>query len=198
MAAAAAAAAATKGKSTQQQQHDCKCTCGSYTASSCCGAPCSQHGNQHTCMMLALPTQLWMHCCCCCCCQVCYPKPTDKPLYNGLVTQCKALGIPFLSLEQLQEACSTPPQQQQQQQGGSSSSSSSGSGLSAIADVVVDALFGFSFRGSPRAPFDSLLQVRGEGVHTAVVTNIQHGEHVLAGGEASCVAACYALTACCR
>jgi NAD(P)H-hydrate epimerase len=86
---------------------------------------------------------------------VCYPKPTDKPLYNGLVTQCKALGIPFLSLEQLQEACSQP---QQQQQGGGSRSSS---GLCAVADVVVDALFGFSFRGSPRAPFNSLLQVRG-------------------------------------
>lgn len=27
---------------------------------------------------------------------ICYPKPTDKPLYNGLVTQCKSLGIPFV------------------------------------------------------------------------------------------------------
>ena len=27
--------------------------------------------------------------------QVCYPKATDKPLYNGLVTQCKSLGLPF-------------------------------------------------------------------------------------------------------
>jgi NAD(P)H-hydrate epimerase len=88
---------------------------------------------------------------------VCYPKPTDKPLYNGLVTQCKALGMPFLSLEQLQHACSQP-----QQQGGvpAAGGSRSSSGLAAVADVVVDALFGFSFKGSPRAPFDSLLQVK--------------------------------------
>jgi hypothetical protein len=87
--------------------------------------------------------------------QVCYPKPTDKPLYNGLVTQCKALGIPFLSLEQLQAACSQPASQQQL-------GSSSRCGLSAVADVVVDALFGFSFKGSPRPPFDSLLQVSAD------------------------------------
>ena len=28
--------------------------------------------------------------------QVVYPKPTDKPLYNGLVKQCQSLSIPFL------------------------------------------------------------------------------------------------------
>ena len=33
---------------------------------------------------------------------ICYPKPTNKPLYNGLVTQCRALGIPFLTAEDLQ------------------------------------------------------------------------------------------------
>jgi hypothetical protein len=93
--------------------------------------------------------------------QVCYPKPTDKPLYNGLVTQCRALGIPFLSIEQLQAAGSAPTQQQHQQQGtaDAAAGSSSSGGLSAVADVVVDALFGFSFKGSPRPPFDSLLQV---------------------------------------
>jgi NAD(P)H-hydrate epimerase len=31
---------------------------------------------------------------------VCYPKP-DKALYNGLVTQCRALGIPFVSADEL-------------------------------------------------------------------------------------------------
>ncbi|WIA28016.1 hypothetical protein OEZ86_010604 [Tetradesmus obliquus] len=86
--------------------------------------------------------------------QVCYPKPTDKPLYSGLVTQCKALGIHLLTLEQLTAAASQPAQQQ----GSSSSSSSSSGGLAAVADVVVDALFGFSFKGSPRPPFDGLLQ----------------------------------------
>jgi NAD(P)H-hydrate repair Nnr-like enzyme with NAD(P)H-hydrate epimerase domain len=33
---------------------------------------------------------------------VCYPKPTDRPLYNGLVTQCRSLGIPFVTAEELQ------------------------------------------------------------------------------------------------
>jgi len=35
--------------------------------------------------------------------QICYPKPTDKPLYNGLVTQCKALGLPFISADEFTE-----------------------------------------------------------------------------------------------
>ena len=28
-------------------------------------------------------------------------------------------------------------------------------------DVVLDALFGFSFKGAPRPPFDAILEVRG-------------------------------------
>lgn len=32
---------------------------------------------------------------------ICYPKPTSKPLYDGLVTQCKSLGMPFVSAEEL-------------------------------------------------------------------------------------------------
>eukprot|EP00877_Chromochloris_zofingiensis_P011474 jgi/Chrzof1/6580/Cz19g01230.t1 len=70
--------------------------------------------------------------------QVCYPKPTDKPLYNGLVTQCKALGIPFLSPDQLM---SVEPS------------------LTAVYDVIIDAIFGFSFKGTPRPPFDTILQL---------------------------------------
>lgn len=79
---------------------------------------------------------------------MCYPKPTPRPLYEGLVTQCRALGIPLLSLEQLQATAS-----------GSSADNGSTIGLRGVADVVVDALFGFSFRGAPRPPFDALLQV---------------------------------------
>lgn len=30
------------------------------------------------------------------CLKVCYPKPTDQPLYNGLITQCQSLGIPIV------------------------------------------------------------------------------------------------------
>ncbi|TKY74450.1 Pyridoxine/pyridoxamine 5'-phosphate oxidase 1 [Spatholobus suberectus] len=65
---------------------------------------------------------------------VCYPKRTPKPLYAGLVTQLEALSIPFLSVEELP------------------------SDLSNDFDILVDAMFGFSFHGSPRPPFDDLIQ----------------------------------------
>ena len=69
--------------------------------------------------------------------QICYPKPTDKPLFNGLVKQCKNLGIPFLTEEEI-----------------------AGPGASPLSDrfqIVMDAIFGFSFRGAPRPPFDRIL-----------------------------------------
>lgn len=69
------------------------------------------------------------------CAQVCYPKPTDKPLYANLVKQCQALGVPFVTVDELR---SGP--------------------LRASYDVVIDALFGFSFQGAPRPPFDAILQ----------------------------------------
>ncbi|KQJ96488.1 pyridoxine/pyridoxamine 5'-phosphate oxidase 1, chloroplastic isoform X2 [Brachypodium distachyon] len=65
---------------------------------------------------------------------VCYPKRTAKPLYSGLVTQLEALAIPFLPVEDL-------PQD-----------------LSGQFDIVIDAMFGFSFHGTPRPPFDDLIQ----------------------------------------
>ncbi|KAF5740176.1 hypothetical protein HS088_TW11G00242 [Tripterygium wilfordii] len=65
---------------------------------------------------------------------ICYPKRTNKPLYNGLVTQLESLSVPFLSVEDLP------------------------SDLSKDFDILVDAIFGFSFHGAPRPPFDDLLQ----------------------------------------
>ncbi|XP_009607523.1 pyridoxine/pyridoxamine 5'-phosphate oxidase 1, chloroplastic isoform X1 [Nicotiana tomentosiformis] len=65
---------------------------------------------------------------------ICYPKRTAKPLYNGLVTQLELLSVPFLSLEDLPKD------------------------LSNSFDILVDAMFGFSFHGSPRPPFDDLIQ----------------------------------------
>ena len=80
--------------------------------------------------------------------QVCYPKPTDRPLYNGLVTQARSLGIPFVSAEELR----------------------AGGPLAGRYGVVLDALFGFSFSGTPRPPFDALVQVgAGRGWVAAVV-----------------------------
>lgn len=67
--------------------------------------------------------------------EVCYPKRTDKPLFHGLVTQLEAHNIPFVQPEDLHVGQ-----------------------LAQRADVVLDALFGFSFKGPPRAPLDKLLQ----------------------------------------
>ncbi|CAH1443326.1 unnamed protein product [Lactuca virosa] len=65
---------------------------------------------------------------------VCYPKRTAKLLYTGLVTQLESLGIPFLSVDDLPM------------------------NLSEDFNILVDAMFGFSFHGTPRAPFDDLIQ----------------------------------------
>ena len=67
--------------------------------------------------------------------QMCYPKRTDKPLYHGLVKQLESLGIPFLDAEEVL-----------------------GSPLKDKFDVVVDAMFGFGFKGPPRPPFDTILE----------------------------------------
>lgn len=32
-----------------------------------------------------------------------YPKPTDKPLYNGLVTQLRALEVPLVEWSSISE-----------------------------------------------------------------------------------------------
>ncbi|KAK9270535.1 hypothetical protein L1049_026116 [Liquidambar formosana] len=65
---------------------------------------------------------------------VCYPKRTPKPLYTGLVTQLESLSVPFLSVEDLPLD------------------------LSNDFDILVDAMFGFSFHGTPRPPFDDLIR----------------------------------------
>eukprot|EP00897_Mesotaenium_endlicherianum_P003829 jgi/Mesen1/3474/ME000195S02618 len=68
---------------------------------------------------------------------VCYPKRTDKPLYQGLVTQLESLSIPFVPAEEVAAPGESPRERY---------------------DVVVDAMFGFSFHGIPRAPFDAILR----------------------------------------
>ncbi|GER38539.1 pyridoxine/pyridoxamine 5'-phosphate oxidase [Striga asiatica] len=65
---------------------------------------------------------------------ICYPKRTAKALYSGLVTQLESLSIPFISVEDLP------------------------ADLSTSFDIILDAIFGFSFHGSPRPPFDDLIQ----------------------------------------
>ncbi|KAL8465295.1 hypothetical protein ACS0TY_034702 [Phlomoides rotata] len=61
-----------------------------------------------------------------------FPKRTPKPVYEGLVTQLESLSVPFLSMENLSEQLLN-------------------------FDILVDAIFGFSFQGDPRPPFDDLI-----------------------------------------
>ena len=70
--------------------------------------------------------------------EVCYPKPTDKPLFRSLVVQCRTLGLPFIGAGEAERRLPA--------HGGAGGA------------VALDALFGFSFRGAPRPPFDGLLQ----------------------------------------
>jgi hydroxyethylthiazole kinase-like uncharacterized protein yjeF len=66
--------------------------------------------------------------------EVCSPRRPDREPFRGLVAQLRALGVPLLDAEAVLAAP-----------------------LAERADVVLDALFGFSFSGAPRAPFDALI-----------------------------------------
>jgi hydroxyethylthiazole kinase-like uncharacterized protein yjeF len=61
-----------------------------------------------------------------------YPKQTPKQLFQNLVTQCKCLDIPFV--DDIPEY------------------------LDKKFDLIVDGIFGFSFSGSIRPPFDIILK----------------------------------------
>ncbi|XP_049974641.1 NAD(P)H-hydrate epimerase isoform X1 [Alexandromys fortis] len=65
-----------------------------------------------------------------------YPKRPNKPLFTGLVTQCQKMDIPFLS--------EMPPEPMM---------------VDELYELVVDAIFGFSFKGDVREPFHSILSV---------------------------------------
>ena len=80
-----------------------------------------------------------------------YPKRTAKPLYQGLTTQCQKMGVAFI--DELPSA----------------------NVIDTTFDVVVDALFGFSFKGAPRPPFDTVLATLGEITKPLVSVDIPSG-----------------------
>ncbi|XP_036198537.1 NAD(P)H-hydrate epimerase isoform X1 [Myotis myotis] len=65
-----------------------------------------------------------------------YPKRPNKPLFTALVTQCEKMDIPFLG--------EMPPEPQL---------------IDELYELVVDAIFGFSFKGDVREPFRNILSV---------------------------------------
>ncbi|KAJ2806537.1 NAD(P)H-hydrate epimerase [Coemansia guatemalensis] len=60
-----------------------------------------------------------------------YPVQPSKDLYKALLRQCEAFKIPLV--QDLKTSIDS-------------------------SDLIVDALFGFSFKGSPRAPFDKVIE----------------------------------------
>ncbi|XP_054910913.1 NAD(P)H-hydrate epimerase [Poeciliopsis prolifica] len=66
---------------------------------------------------------------------VLYPKRPSKPLFQGLTTQCEKMEIPFLT--DIPEA----------------------KVIDEAYNLVIDAIFGFSFKGAVREPFGSILDV---------------------------------------
>jgi len=63
-----------------------------------------------------------------------YPKRPQRPIFMGLTTQLEALGLRFLTAEEFD-----------------------GADLASSYNVIMDGIFGFSFKGDVRAPFDAVL-----------------------------------------
>lgn len=85
------------------------------------------------------------------------PKPGSKDIYQRLQTRCQHMRIPILSpaggLESLRAALSS-------------------------SDVVLDAIFGFSFQGPIRAPFDTALPLIASSKLPIVSVDIPSGWNV--------------------
>ncbi|KAL6779919.1 hypothetical protein ACKKBG_A14305 [Auxenochlorella protothecoides x Auxenochlorella symbiontica] len=75
---------------------------------------------------------------------VAYPRPTQRPPFQGLVTQLRRAGARLVPVEDLGPDAHAWP-----------------------ADVVLDGLFGFSFRGPLRPPFDALVAALAAGAGAA-------------------------------
>ncbi|KAG7376378.1 NAD(P)H-hydrate epimerase [Phytophthora boehmeriae] len=89
-----------------------------------------------------------------------YPKRSSKPLFQGLVTQCEQLKIPFI--EQIQDA----------------------STVDTAYDLILDGIFGFSFSGSIRPPFNLVVGTLQQCRTPIVSIDIPSGWHVENGGFA--------------
>lgn len=93
---------------------------------------------------------------------MCCPKPGRGPLFAGLLAQLAALRVPLLPADAALAALAKR----------------GGNGF----DVVVDAVFGFSFSGAPRPPFDALLAAAAApGAPPVVSVDLPSGWDVDAG-----------------
>eukprot|EP01126_Amoeba_proteus_P018106 TRINITY_DN1906_c0_g1_i7.p1 TRINITY_DN1906_c0_g1~~TRINITY_DN1906_c0_g1_i7.p1 ORF type:complete len:299 (+),score=62.45 TRINITY_DN1906_c0_g1_i7:67-963(+) len=87
---------------------------------------------------------------------VVYPKPVNRPPFNNLVTQIRNLNIPLSSdlPEKLDKF-----------------------------DLIVDAIFGFSFQGTVRYPFDGILQTLRQSSVPIASIDVPSGWDVENGNE---------------
>jgi hydroxyethylthiazole kinase-like uncharacterized protein yjeF len=83
-----------------------------------------------------------------------YPKPGKSTLFVNLVAQCNDLGIPILS---------TCPHSLENY------------------DIVVDAIFGFSFKGPAKPPFGDLIYQLGRSPIPVISVDLPSGWHVEQG-----------------
>ncbi|GAB9474940.1 hypothetical protein Gpo141_00012051 [Globisporangium polare] len=88
-----------------------------------------------------------------------YPKRSSRPLFQGLITQCQQLEIPFIDQVPAPEV------------------------VDSEFDVIVDGIFGFSFEGSIRAPFDGVITTLNQCQAPIVSIDIPSGWHVEKGNE---------------
>ncbi|XP_037549474.1 NAD(P)H-hydrate epimerase [Nematolebias whitei] len=87
-----------------------------------------------------------------------YPKRPGKVLFQGLTTQCEKMEIPFLT--EMPEA----------------------EVLDEVYNLVVDAVFGFSFKGSVREPFASVLHELKKSTVPIASIDVPSGWDVERGG----------------
>ncbi|WFD30635.1 NAD(P)H-hydrate epimerase [Malassezia sp. CBS 17886] len=102
--------------------------------------------------------------------RVWYPKEKDAPLFRGLVQQLRNADVEFVPRDAFAAALDPAP------------------------DVILDAIFGFSFQGEPRDPFRTALQGiidaqrRTQGAARVVSVDIPSSWGVDAGPDASDIA----------
>lgn len=88
-----------------------------------------------------------------------YPKPGKKEIYQRLLRQCTNLSIPLISsLDEFHAALKAN-------------------------DVVLDAIFGFSFAPPVRAPFDAILDALAEASTPVVSVDMPSGWNVEKGRQ---------------
>ncbi|KAF7845709.1 hypothetical protein BT93_L1038 [Corymbia citriodora subsp. variegata] len=82
-----------------------------------------------------------------------YPRPVHKPIYDGLVKQLHGLHIKFDDRENFKA-------------------------IAQDSDLIVDALFGFSFQPPVREPFDKAIEVMQSGVKPVLAVDTPSSWHV--------------------